>query len=135
MPRDTSKINPLLLVAAKQRVGQADTDLIALPLLCWFDAAKRGQCTPVGCNHMTTHLIIGTYIAAHTRSKHYHDLLTKAYDQLAKAAARPGYLLALTTAEYQALRTAFAWYLRSLPMVEVGMLNMACKTAERMMGA
>lgn len=133
MPRDTHTINPLLLVAAKQRVGQEDADLIAIPVLAWLDAAKRGLCTATGCNHLTTHLIVASYIAAHTKSKRYHEIITKAYDMLGKAAARPTQLLNLTTPEYQALRAAFAWYLRSLPQVEVGMMAAACKTAERMM--
>lgn len=135
MPQKQNMLNPLFLLAVKERVGEEDAAAIALPALCWLDAAKRGQCNASGCNHLTFNLIIGTYIAAHTRSKRYHDILTHAYSQLARAAARPGQLLALTTSEYQALRAAFSWYLRSLPMVEVGMLNMACKTAERMMGA
>lgn len=135
MPRDTVKINPLALVAAKQRVGQEDTDAIALPILVHFDAAKRGQCRAVGVNHMTTHLIIASYLAAHTRSKRYHEIVTHAYNMLAKAAARPTDLLDLTTSEYHALRAAFSWYLRSLPMIEVGMLNAAYKVAEKMMGA
>lgn len=135
MSTKKANINPLLLVAAKQRVGQEDADLIALPVLAWFDAAKRGQCTATGCNHLTTHLIIASYIAARTRSKVFHDAVTKAYDMLRKAAARPTELLDLTTTEYQSLRVAFGWYIRSLPRVEVGLLNQACQAAERMMGA
>lgn len=136
MPRDAKpNINPLMLVVAKQRVGDEDADLIALPLLLHFDAAKRGQCTAAGCNHLTTHLLIASYIAAHTKSKQFHDIITKAYSMLMKAADRPTHLLDLTTSEYQALRSAFSWYLRSLPMVQIGMLTAACQTADRMMSA
>jgi hypothetical protein len=134
MSTKKAKINPLLLVAAKQRVGQDDADQIALPVLAWFDAAKRGRCTNVGCNHLTTHLIIATYIAARTKSKAFHDACIKAYNMLHKAAGRPGDL-ALTTPEYSALRVAFGWYLRGLPQCDVGTLNLACKEAERIMGA
>lgn len=130
-----ANINPLLLVAAKQKVGQEDTDMIALPLLLWFDAAKRGQCNAAGCNHITSHLIIASYIAAATKSKAFHDAVTKAYALLEKAAARPTSLLDLTTTEYQAIRTAISWYLRSLPRVEVGMLTQACQVSAKLMGA
>lgn len=132
-PRGT--VNPLLLVAVKQAVGQEDADKIALPVLAWFDAAKRGQCSATGCNYLTTHLIIASYIAARTQSKQFHAAITKAYGMLMKAADRPTTLLDLTTAEYQALRTAFAWYIKSLPRVEVGVLSAGCKIAEKMMGA
>jgi hypothetical protein len=135
MPRDIDRNAFPLLVAAKQRVGQEDADLIALPLLAWLDAAKRGQCTGTGCNHLTTHLIIASYLAARTKSKAFHTLVTRAYDQLRKAAERPTHLLDLTTGEYQSLRLAFSWYLRALPQIEVGMLNEACTAAHKMMGA
>lgn len=129
-----ANINPLVLIACKQKVGADDTNLIALPVLAWFDAAKRGQCNNAGCNFLTTHLIIATYIAARTKSKIFHDACIAAYDKLHKAAGRPGDL-ALTTPEYAALRKAIAWYLRALPNCEVLTLNLACKEAERMMAA
>lgn len=128
-------INPLTLIAIKQRVGQEDADAIALPVLAWLDAAKRGQCTAAGCNHLTTHIIIALRVAAITKSKHYYDTVMKGYEALNKAAQRPTDLLDLTTAEYKALRAAFSWYIRSLPQVEVGALNDACKVAQKMMGA
>lgn len=130
-----ANINPLVLVAAKQKVGQEDADLIALPVLAWFDAAKRGQCTATGCNHLTTHLIIATAIAARTKSKIFYDICREGYDALMKAAARPTKLLDLTTTEYQKIRKALGWYIRSLPQCEVHHLNMACKHAEKIMGA
>lgn len=128
-------INPLDLIAFKQRVGQEDADLIALPVLAWFDAAKRGQCTATGCNHLTTHLIIASYLAARTKSKKFHDIVTAGYAALAKAAARPTELLDLTTKEYATLRLAIGWYVRALPLVEVSALNEACKVAEKAMSA
>lgn len=128
-------INPLVLIACKQRVGQEDADAIALPVLAWFDAAKRGQCTADGCNHLTTHLIIGSYIAARTKSKKFHDIVTAGYAALGKAAARPTTLMDLTTKEYATMRLAIGWYCRALPMVEVLLMNEACAAAQRMMEA
>lgn len=128
-------INPLVLVGLKQRVGQEDADLIALPVLAWFDAAKRGQCTATGCNHLTTHLIISSYLAARTKSKKFHDIVTAGYAALGKAAARPTELLDLTTKEYATLRLAIGWYVRALPLVEVATLNEACRAAEKAMSA
>lgn len=128
-------INPLVLVGLKQRVGQEDADLIALPVLAWFDAAKRGLCTATGCNHLTTHLIIASYLAARTKSKKFHDIVTAGYAALGKAAARPTDLLDLTTKEYATLRLAIGWYVRALPLVEVAVLNEACRVAEKAMTA
>lgn len=130
-----SNINPLLLVAAKQRVGEEDASAIALPVLCWLDAAKRGQCTNTGLNHLTTHVIISSWIAARTKSKAFHDACTVAFDMLRKAAMRPGDLVALTTTEYLAIRKAFGWYIRALPNCEVLTLSRACQEAEKIMGA
>lgn len=128
-------LNPLFVIAGKQRVGQEDADAISLPVLAWFDAAKRGQCTATGCNHLTTHLIISSYIAARTKSRKYHDIVTAGYAALSKAAARPTSLLDLTTTEYKTIRLAISWYVKSLPLVEVAVLNEACVVAEKAMAA
>lgn len=133
--KDQLVINPLVLVAAKQRVGKDDADAIALPVLVWFDAAKRGQCTNTGLNHLTTHVIIASWIAARTRSKAFHDACSHAFDMLRKAAMRPGDLVALTTKEYEACKKALGWYVRALPNCEVLTLSKACQEAERIMGA
>lgn len=135
MSTKKANINPLALIACKQKVGEEDSSSIALPVLCWLDAAKRGQCTNTGLNHLTTHVIIASYIAARTKSKLFHDACTVAFDMLRKAALRPGELVALTTTEYTAIRKAFGWYVRSLPNCEVLTLNRACAEAEKIMGA
>lgn len=129
----TTNINPLTLIACKQKVGQNDTDQIALPILIHLDCAKRGQCTAPGVNFLTTHLIIASYIAARTKSKLFHDTVTKGYAALKKAADRPTKLLDLTTTEYTAIRTAVSQYLRAMPNVEVGVMSEACRVAARMM--
>lgn len=125
--------NPLALVACKQKVGAEDAALIELPVLIHLDAAKRGQCTNAGVNFLTTHLIIASYIAMRTRSKHFHELVTAAYAALGKASDRPTKLLDLTTGEYQVLRRAIALYLAAMPDVEVGVMAEACAAAEKMM--
>lgn len=43
-------MNPLDLIARKQRVGQADAELIMLPVMAYLDAAKRSACTATGAN-------------------------------------------------------------------------------------
>jgi hypothetical protein len=135
MTRQAPNINPLALIACKQRAGQEDADAIALPVLCWFDAAKRGQCTNTGLNHLTTHVLIAMHIAAMTKSKVLDDICKKGYDMLYKAAGRPGDLLALTTPEYAALKKVFGWYVRALPNCEVAILSAACAKTEKIMGA
>lgn len=129
----TRKLSPLTLIACKQKVGASDAAQIELPVLIHLDCAKRGQCTNPGANFLTTHLIIASYIAMRTRSKHFHDLVTRGYQALMKASARPTERLDLTTGEYKAVRDALATYLRALPIVEVGVMAEACAAAEKMM--
>ena len=128
-------INPLLLVVAKQPVGQEDADKIALPVLAHFDAAKRGLCTAAGCNHLTTHLLVAAHLAASTKSKTFYEACTRAYAALMKAAERPTQLLNLSTSEYMSMRAALSMYLRALPKVEVARLNSACAHAYKVMAA
>jgi hypothetical protein len=128
-------INPLILVAAKQKVGEEDANEMALPVLVHFDAAKRGQCTAAGANHLTLHLICAAYIAAQTKSKTFYDCVQRAYAALMKAADRPTKLLDLTTGEYASMRAAISMYIRALPKVEVWLMNEASKHAARVMEA
>lgn len=125
--------NPLHLIAAKQKVGQEDTDSIELMVMCHFDAAKRGQCTGAGANFMTTHLIIASYIASRLKSSDFHGRVTQAYIALKRASDRPTQLLDLTTGEYKLLQTAWRWYFRSMPQVEVGVMAEACAYAQSAM--
>lgn len=129
----TTNINPLTLIAAKQKVGQDDANLIALPVLIHLDCAKRGQCTAPGVNFLTQHLIIASYIAARTKSAQFHVAVTKAYAALKKASDRPTKLLDLTTPEYLTIRTAVGQYLRAMPNVEVGVMSEACAAAAKAM--
>lgn len=126
----TSGLHPMVLLAKKTRVGQDDANSISLMVLIHFDAAKRGQCTNVGANFLTRHLIMGSYVAARTKSKAFHDAITVAYANLKKASDRPTQLLDLSTTEYKAIRTGLSWYLRALPNVEVGVMSEACKVAD-----
>jgi hypothetical protein len=129
----TTHHNPLDIFAKKQRVGQSDTDAIALPLMIHFDAAKRGQCTTAGANFLTRHLIIGAYIAARLKSKPMHDRITLAYAALKRASDRPTKRLDLTTGEYLAIAAALKVYLCAMPAFEVGTMNEACAVAVKAM--
>ncbi|NHZ94574.1 hypothetical protein [Massilia sp. CCM 8734] len=129
----TTIYNPLDIFARKQKVGADDTRLIAMPAMIHLDAAKRGQCTASGANFLTQHLIIASFIAARTKSKAFHGQVTKAYAALQKASARPTKLLDLTTGEHKAIAAAIKTYLCAMPNVEVGVMNDACKVAERAM--
>lgn len=131
--RKKANINPIAMLVGKQKCGQEDADAILLPCMIWLDAAKRGECNPAGCNHITTHVICMTYIASRTKSKAFHEAASHAFDMLRKAAQRPGYLLSLTTPEYQALRKAFSWYCRSLPQVELCVMTAGYAMAQKMM--
>lgn len=126
-------MNPIELIARKQKVGKEDADGIGLQLMIHLDAAKRAQCTHSGANFLTRHLIIASYIAAKARSRKFHDQVVKAYSALEKASARPTKLLDLTTGEYKAIALAFKTYLCSLPACEVGTMGDAYIVAQQML--
>lgn len=126
--------NPLYRLVGKQHVGQADTDTIAMQLLVFFDAAKRGQLANNGHEFLTKHLIIASFVAARTKSKAFHDLVMIGYNALVKASDRETRLLDLTTGEYQSIKTALDWYLRALPKVEIGVMNAARMVADERLG-
>lgn len=131
--RENTLINPMFLIAEKQRVGQEDANSIALTVLVWLDAAKRGKCTAPGCNHLTIHLIIASYIASKLKSRRFHDQVTAAYAALKKASDRETRLLDLTTGEHKAIAAAIKTYLCALANVEVGTMNDACLVAAKAM--
>lgn len=129
----TTHRNPLFTLISKTRVGQEKADELALPTLVYLDAAKRGACPHAGYNSLATTLLAAASIASQTQSKRFYDMVHSAYNLLVKAGLRPTDLLDLTTAEYQMIRSALAWYVKSLPMVEVGMLSKAYARAQAMM--
>lgn len=129
----TTHRNPLFTLICKTRVGQDKADELALPTLVYLDAAKRGACPHAGYNSLATTLLTAASIASQTHSKRFYDMVHSAYNLLVKAGLRPTALLDLTTAEYQSIRSALAWYVKSLPMVEVGVLSKAYARAEAMM--
>lgn len=124
---------PIARLAGKQRVGQEDADDLTLPTLIYLDAAKRGSCPHAGYNSLATTLLAAASIASQTGSKRFYDLVNGAYQMLVKAGLRPTALLDLTTTEYQVIRSALAWYVRSLPAVEVGVLSRAYARAQAVM--
>lgn len=126
-------LTPLATIVAKQRVGEEDAKEIELPILCHFDAAKRGQCTNLGQQHLYMHLLAAQCIAARTKSRQFYDVTVKACDALMKASRRPTELLDLTTGEYNAIRSALSIYLRALPAMEVGVASGAWQFADRIM--
>lgn len=127
--------NPLTVIALKDRVGEESAYDFRMMALLYLDAAKRGQLSGSGYNSLATIILAAASIAAQTRSKRFYDICNAAYQMLCKAGMRPTKLLDLTTAEYQAIRPAIAWYVRGLPSVEVGIMAEACARAEAMMRA
>lgn len=128
-------INPMLVLAAHQKVGNADAAEIQLPVLIHFDAAKRGLGTEHSANFLTKHLVISLLLGSKSGNRAFYDLTGKAYDAMHKACARQTEYLAFTTGEYQALRTWLGAYFRAMPGVSVGMMNYACAEAQKRLDA
>lgn len=126
-------MNPLAIMAAHQKVGKEDTDKIALPVLIHLDIAHRGLGDATCANFLTKHILVALTLGSKSQNRPFYDLAGKAWGALAKACHRPDELLRLTTGEYQALRGLVAAYLRVLPTVTVGMLNLACANADKIL--
>lgn len=127
--------NPIVRLVEKQKVGRADADQIALPVLISLDAAKRAAATPVLANNLTKHLLIALAIwnrLAPSKPQYAHAVA--GFNALVKACQRPTELLDLTTTEYKEIRTAVNEYLRALPQIEIGVMSWACKLAESQYG-
>lgn len=118
-------INPLEILAGKQKVGREEANKIALPVLISLDAAKRGQATARLANNLTEHLIIAITVFSKAGNRPLYDCAAKAWLALCKACARPTDLLDLTTGEYAAIRVAIAYYLRALPNLEMCVFSYA----------
>jgi hypothetical protein len=126
----TVKFNPLHVFARKQTVGKDDAEAVALPVMVYLDAAKRGECPHAGANHLALHLIMASYIAQQKKARPFYDQVMAAYYALKKASERPTELLDLTTGEHRAISKALRTYLSSLPSMEIGLLSDAQMVAQ-----
>ncbi len=122
-------INPLEVIAGKQKVGGEQADAIALVVLISLDAAKRGAAPAVLANTLTEHLLMAVTIFSRAGNKPLYNCAAKAWMALCKACARPTKLLDLTTGEYAAIRVAVAYYLRALPNLQMCVLAYAASHA------
>lgn len=126
-------LSPLDVLVAHQKVGQADADSIALPLLIHLDIAHRGKGDANCANFLTKHLIIALTLGSKAGNRAFYDMAGAAYDALRKACSRPTDTLSFTTGEYQAVKTLVAAYLRIIPGVTVLAMNHACANAQRIL--
>lgn len=127
------KRDTLQIVADKMKMQSAEIDDLALPLLIALDAAKRSKAPHSLSNTLARHLLAATYIMAKIGNKALYTAMADAWVALKTACERPTQLLDLTTKEYQAIRKAISYYLRTLPQIELAMLVGAYKIAEERM--
>lgn len=112
-------LNPLEVLALHQKVGQEDTDAIALPLLLHLDAAHRGRGNTASADFLFQHLVTAQIMASRAGNRVIYNLSMNAINALVKAIARPTDTLSFTTGEYQAIRKCIAVYLRVMPTATV----------------
>jgi hypothetical protein len=122
------------LIARKQVVGQEDAEPTIMALSVYLDAAKRGQCPPVGANTLTSNMIVACYLAKALKLPLLHKQTMAGFAALTKATEREGEFLNLTTGEHKALSEVLRSYFRILPMVQVGTLTDASRESARLMG-
>jgi hypothetical protein len=115
-------LNPLVLLEAKQLVGQEEGDKTALLVLIALDAAKRGAAPASLANTLTEHLLTSAAIWSQQGNRPLYEKAVVAWTVLLKACERPTELLDLTTGEYASIRLAISYYVRALPLLEVGAL-------------
>lgn len=129
--RDRFVLNPLALLEAKQLVGEEEGDKTALLVLIALDAAKRGAAPASLANTLTEHLLTSAAIWSQQGNRRLYQVAVAAWTALLKACARPTELLDLTTGEYAAIRLAIGYYVRALPLLEVGALAAGYEKALR----
>lgn len=112
-------INPLAALELHQKVGQADTDAIALPLLIHLDMAHRGLGNTATADFLFQHLATAQILSSRAGNRPIYDMSVEAVNALVKAIARPTSTLSFTTGEYQAIRKCISVYLRVLPNATV----------------
>lgn len=120
--RDRFLLNPLDLLVGKQLVGQEEGDKTALLVLIALDAAKRGAAPAGLANSLTEHMLTSAAIWSQQGNRRLYDKAVLGWTALGNACARPTELLDLTTGEYAAIRLAISYYVRALPLLEVGVL-------------
>lgn len=127
-------INPLVIIASKQAVGQDYADEAELFVLIHLDAAQpHARLGPIGYNFISRHLVQAQFIFAKLKAPQLLDTVRKAGTAWQKAGARPGTYASLTTGEYQAMRAGLRAYFRALPKIEVGTYRQACNVADQVM--
>ncbi len=126
-------MNPLLILVSKQAVGAPAADLIELPVLIYFDAARRGQLPAFGYNCIAEHLVMAYYLSVRLKSPSFKLIAEHAGNAWRSAGGRPTGKLDLSKREYRAVRAALGVYFRHLPYVELGMYREAYETAIALM--
>lgn len=110
------------LIAVKQRIEPEIVDQLSMAALITLDAAKRGAAPAGMANTLTEHLLTSVAIWSQLGNRQQYLVSVKAWNALRKACARPTALLDLTTGEYEAIRKAVSYYVRALPMLELGVM-------------
>lgn len=134
-PTKGSVINPLMLIAAKNKPDQESVDKIHMVVLTALDAAKRGKCPNGLANTLSEHLLVGVIMWSKMGNRPLYDRAVKAWLAMGKACQRPTDLLDLTTTEYQAIRHALQYYLCAIPQLEIGKLASLFLEAQRKLAA
>lgn len=134
-PKRSSLINPLVVIAGKNKLPQKDIDDIHWDALVALDAAKRGHATGHLANKLRDHVMTCVVLWAGVGNRALYEGAVNAWNALVKAFSRPTVLLDLTTTEYQAIRKAISYYLRAMPQLEAKMLTGAFLEAQRKLNA
>lgn len=130
-PKKGSVINPLTVIAAKNKLPQSDVDDIHWDALIALDAAKRGKATGHLANKLRDHVMTCVVLWRNKGNRALYENAVEAWNALVKAFQRPTELLDLTTTEYQLIRRSLSYYLRAIPQLEIGVLTGSFIEAQR----
>jgi hypothetical protein len=134
--RQSVAINPLMVIAAKNRIPQEDAELIELGVLICLDEVKRGKANNSVANRLTEHLATIQALWGEMTNRALYDQSVKSWGLWCKACNRdPSRPIALTTGEYQAVRQTISYFVRSLTKLEAGRLVSAKRTAVNYLNA
>lgn len=124
-----NKFAALNLLAAKQKIGDANRDEIELPVRLHLEVLRRGQANPEGENFIVFNVTTALLVANAINNRALYDLGAAAYGALARGSLRDSDVISLTTAEFKAVRLLVNRYFSIMPILEIGIVRGSAEVA------
>lgn len=119
----------LVAIAKNQLLGVDDAEKIELMCRLHFDTVRRGLCAEEGRMFIAFNILTAALIGKEIKSIGLESMAIAAYNAVFDANLRNDKLLALTTKEWDAVRTLINRYFAFLPKVQIGLVSRCAHNA------